>query len=294
MDGFNQTLDTSFSSHTDNGVARSPRTPTYAPSSISFFTIPPFDPSRALASLFPARQAELTPPPSQPLAWVWQCHLCRTRYPLGATRRCLLDGHFYCSGETDRPNLKKKKKKQSCSSEFDYIGWKAMERWKRKARKSEKFAIAREPRGCENCEFPSQCRYASHDLPDMSSGSLRMTDVDLSRTSNFISPTPAEGISRFYKTSIVTFESILAGPGVEAGKPKQLKVTDYYKPDGKGQGHASNSSTSATLREIIKSAERRSGGQKLLSPIQEEFVNGNKELEVSGDRIEYHMPVLDL
>jgi hypothetical protein len=73
-----------------------------------------------------------------------------------------------------------------------------------------------------------------------------------------------------------------------------LRVTDYYKPDRKGQEHASNSPTSATLREIIKSAERRSGGQNLLSPIQEEFVNGNKELEVSGDRIEYHMPVLDL
>jgi hypothetical protein len=293
MDGLDQTLDTSFSSHTDNGVVRSPRTPTYAPSSTSFFTIPPFDPSRAFAPLLPAGQVELTPPPPQPLAWVWQCHLCRTRYPLGVTRRCLLDGHFYCCGETDRPNLKRKKK-QSCSSEFDYIGWKAMEQWKRKARKSEKFVITCEPRGCENCEFPSQCRYASHNLLDTSSGSLGMTDVDLSRTSNLISSTSAESISRFYKNSIVTFESILAGPGVEASKPKQLKVTDYYKPDRKGREHASNSSTSATLREIIKSAERRLGRQTLLSPIQEEFANRDKELQVSDDRTEYQMPVLDL
>jgi hypothetical protein len=277
MDGLNQTLNTSFSSPTDDGVVRSPRTPTYAPSTISFLTIPPFDPSRALVPLFPASPVELTPPPSQPLAWVWLCHLCRTRYPLGATRRCLLDGHFYCSGETDRPNLKKKKKKQGCSSEFDYIGWKAMEQWKRKARKSEKFAIACEPQGCENCEFPSQCRYAGHNLPDTGSSSFKMTDVDLSRTSTFISSTPVKSLSRFYKNSVVTFESILAGPGIEASKPKQSRVTDYYKPDRKSQEDA---------REIIKSTERRSGGHNLLSPIQEKFVNVDKELQVSDDRTE--------
>ena len=222
MDELNQTLDTSFSSHTDDGVVRSPRTPTYTPSSIPFFAIPPFDPSRALAPLFPESLVELTPPPSQPLAWLWQCHLCRTRYPLGATRRCLLDGHFYCSGETDRPNPKKKKK-ESCSSEFDYIGWKAMEQWKRKARKSEKFAIVREPQGCENCEFPSQCRYASHNLPDMSSGSSRMMDVDLSRTSTFISSTPVESPSRFYKNSTVTFESILQVLELRRASPSSRK-----------------------------------------------------------------------
>jgi hypothetical protein len=282
MDGLNHPLNTSFSSQTDDEVIRSPRTPTYAPSSISFLTIPPFDPSRALVPLFSASPVELTPPPSQPLAWVWQCHLCRTRYPLGATRRCLLDGHFYCSGETDRPNPKKKKK-QGCSSEFDYIGWKAMEQWKRKARKSGKFAIAGEPQGCENCEFPSQCRYAGRNLPDTGSGSFRMMDVNLSRTSTSISSTPVESLSRFYKNSVVTFESILAGPGAEASKPKQSKVTDYYKPDRKSQEDASNSSTFATLREIIKSTERRSGGRNLLSPIQEKFV---KELQVSDDRTE--------
>jgi hypothetical protein len=285
MDGLTRPLTTSFSSQTDDEVVRSPRTPTYAPNSISFLTIPPFDASRALVPLFSTSLVELTPPPPQPLAWVWQCHLCRTRYPLGATRRCLLDGHFYCSGETDRPN-QKRKKKQGCSSEFDYIGWKAMEQWKRKARKSGKFAIVCEPQGCENCEFPSQCRYAGRNLPDTGSGSFRMTDVDQSRTSTFIASTPVESLSRFYKDSIVTFESILAGPGAEASKPKQSKVTDYYKPDRKNQEDASNSSTSATSRETIKSTERRSSGRNLLSPIQEKFVNVDKELQVSDDRTE--------
>jgi hypothetical protein len=110
-----------------------------------------------------------------------------------------------------------------------------------------------------------------------------MTDVDLSRTSTPISSTPVESLSRFYKNSVVTFESILAGPGVEASKPKQSKVTDYYKPDRKSREDSNNPSTSATLREIIKSTERRSGGRNLLSPIQEKFVNANKQLQVSDD-----------
>jgi hypothetical protein len=113
-----------------------------------------------------------------------------------------------------------------------------------------------------------------------------MTEVDPSRTSTFISSTPVEGLSRFYKNSAVTFESILAGPGVEASKPKQSKVTDYYKPDRKSQEDASNLSTFATLREIIKSTERRSGGRNLLSPIQEKFVNVDKESQVSDDKTE--------
>lgn len=50
-------------------------------------------PSFPLASpcRFPASQ-----PPS-PLTWTWRCHLCYTTYRLGTTRRCLLDGHYFCS-----------------------------------------------------------------------------------------------------------------------------------------------------------------------------------------------------
>lgn len=38
-----------------------------------------------------------TPHPQSPLAWTWRCHLCQTTYRLGTTRRCLLDGHYFCS-----------------------------------------------------------------------------------------------------------------------------------------------------------------------------------------------------
>ncbi|KAF2147265.1 uncharacterized protein K452DRAFT_217695, partial [Aplosporella prunicola CBS 121167] len=38
----------------------------------------------------------LSPPPAPALRWIWQCHICKSVYPLGATRRCLDDGHFFC------------------------------------------------------------------------------------------------------------------------------------------------------------------------------------------------------
>ncbi|KAL9625064.1 MAG: hypothetical protein Q9160_000793 [Pyrenula sp. 1 TL-2023] len=98
----------------------------------------------------------LAPPPPSPLPWIWQCHVCRARWPLGATRRCLIDGHYYCSGQpqTRRGKAKAKGKKgRSCSSEFDYIGWKDCGRWR---------GLVKGPvrEGCETeCEFPSHCRY---------------------------------------------------------------------------------------------------------------------------------------
>lgn len=111
-----------------------------------------------------------TPPPEEPvepkkpLTWVWQCHLCRTRYPLGVTRRCLLDGHYYCSGEEVQRNLKKKRG-LACSSEYDYIGWKDFGEW-RKEVSSTRMTIPvparKDGRDCwNNCEFPSACRYSS-------------------------------------------------------------------------------------------------------------------------------------
>ncbi|KAJ9635584.1 uncharacterized protein PV06_02821 [Exophiala oligosperma] len=152
---------------------RSPRTPTYVPDTPSLEYIVPFDHTKmAVDSVQKPLGSENNnaipkppppPPPDEPMAWVWMCHLCHSRYPLGVTRRCLVDGHYYCAGETDRPSLRRKKKNKSCSSEFDYVAWKAWATWRRKV-----FQIAphhnhnnppRTLRGCENCEFPSQCRY---------------------------------------------------------------------------------------------------------------------------------------
>ena len=110
-------------------------------------------------------QVVLPSPPSKPLAWVWQCHICRSRYPLAVTRRCLNDGHYYCSGDTGatQRNVKRRKANKSCTSEFDYVGWKAWEAWRRNSMALKAFAAGKEDgpilRGCQGCSFPSQCRY---------------------------------------------------------------------------------------------------------------------------------------
>lgn len=75
--------------------------------------------------------------PATPLQWLWTCHACHSAYPLGATRRCLDDGHHFCAGTTivkrwrhDGPKRRVKRHK-ACASEFDYRGWKGRGRWKR-------------------------------------------------------------------------------------------------------------------------------------------------------------------
>lgn len=102
-------------------------------------------------------------PPPKPLRWIWQCHLCHCRYPLAVTRRCLVDGHYYCSGNTQaQRNTKKRRRQQSCTSEFDYVAWKEWGQWRRKVLTLLAFANGNtEPEllGCEGCCSPSQCRY---------------------------------------------------------------------------------------------------------------------------------------
>jgi hypothetical protein len=170
----------------------------------------------------------------------------------------------------DRPNLKKKRKGQSCSSEFDYIGWKATEEWKREMRRGDWFLIAREPEGCENCEFPSQCRYVNHSCLGRDRDSSEMTASDLGTPSTALFDSQANGLSRFYKKENTACESTLAGYGGGEGKSKQARVTDYYRSDRKSQSRAGTSLNSAVLQEITRSATRRPGGHATLSSIQEE------------------------
>lgn len=111
-------------------------------------------------------QFVLPTPPTKPLNWVWQCHQCRSRYQLSVTRRCLIDGHYYCSGDTsqNQRNNKRRRKAQSCTSEFDYVGWQDWGQWYRECAALRAYAngkAAPKLHGCEGCSFPSQCRYES-------------------------------------------------------------------------------------------------------------------------------------
>ncbi|ETI22890.1 hypothetical protein G647_04684 [Cladophialophora carrionii CBS 160.54] len=168
-------LDTSYVSFESEKGVRSPRTPTYIPDSPSVQSACPFDHTRFFAEPTPETKSRpsLPPPPTtRPTEWIWICHLCHSRYALGVTRRCLVDGHYYCSGESDKPSMRKKKKQKACSSEFDYGAWKMWGEWRRKVLRT--IQNDRVFKGCEYCDFPSQCRYPidTHPLGDLGTASV--------------------------------------------------------------------------------------------------------------------------
>jgi hypothetical protein len=233
--------------------ARSPRTPTWGHSAI----LTPFDFEKYFprSPLPPQMKATVPSPPDLPLPWVWQCHLCRNRYPLGVTRRCLYDGHYYCSGETNVKNLKKKKKGQACSSEFDYEGWDDYGEWKRKALRM--IDNTKVPKRCEKCDFPSMCRTPVDQYPvkrERKSSSLFISEQKSPKKStiqiDFQLPSAQEllaleegekedllraaGSSCAKADKSVDFEKILSEARRQEAeakkiKQRQSKVTDFLK-----------------------------------------------------------------
>lgn len=124
-------------------------------------------------------------PPAKPLQWLWQCHVCSRNYPLAATRRCLDDGHYFCSGEsqgsavTRRGHVTSKKSRKgrhgkACASEFDYVGWQAYGDWRRHElglrelvlgttldgiKSTGRFEVKQKKNCSVECNYPSECRW---------------------------------------------------------------------------------------------------------------------------------------
>ncbi|MCJ1474122.1 hypothetical protein MMC13_002780 [Lambiella insularis] len=112
----------------------------------------------------PLPQLPQTPPPEVPALWTWSCHHCHRHYPLAATRRCLNDGHYFCSGATLDKRLGRVKKHAACGSVFDYVGWRDYGEWRRdvrsRKRKRGPKTLSENVLGCEGeCDFPSECRW---------------------------------------------------------------------------------------------------------------------------------------
>ncbi|KAF8861448.1 hypothetical protein BDZ45DRAFT_799912 [Acephala macrosclerotiorum] len=119
----------------------------------------------------PLPKEHLKTAPLVPYPWIWRCHLCCSIYRLGVTRRCLEDGHLFCSLPSPPPSptasaeeffsslsadegksgieiiaelqsQKAKKRRSSrrgrkgrgCRSEFDYAGWSKYNIWRRELR----------------------------------------------------------------------------------------------------------------------------------------------------------------
>ena len=98
----------------------------------------------------------------KPGPWNWKCHVCRSHYPIGATRRCLQDGHYMCPGVPEWSAKRGEYRyKHGCASDFDYRGW-YIYASRREALNSERGI---EQRGCSsNCFHPSECRWNSEQL----------------------------------------------------------------------------------------------------------------------------------
>ncbi|KAF2421823.1 hypothetical protein EJ08DRAFT_682842 [Tothia fuscella] len=214
----------------------------YRPSNLS---IPPspFSPKSPLTPVKTLKQApapcyvrrvSIAPatPPSAPLQWLWQCHSCRSTYPIAATRRCLEDGHFFCAGTTI---VKKKtdagaadgkvlvKRHKACASEFDYQSWKAWGEWRRlyfvsadsKKRRVKQMGVKRD---CWNfCDYPSECRWGKQviiDSPKVGQVSPLLPDTDEIGETSPLSPLSPEN-----PEPATTFDSSLQG--VEKQKQKE-------------------------------------------------------------------------
>jgi hypothetical protein len=119
-------------------------------------------PSKSQTCHFTSPQLASESPPN-PLSWLWQCHHCHRNYKLGVTRRCLDDGHRFCSGTMSakawqNPVQNRSKRHRACASEFDYVGWKAWGRWRRGASKIKDGS----KKDCWNtCDYPSECRWGT-------------------------------------------------------------------------------------------------------------------------------------
>lgn len=98
--------------------------------------------------------------PPRPISWLWFCHLCRFSYPLGATRRCLNDGHVVCVGKTVSKSGRIKRH-QMCHTEFDFVGWEVWGRWRRNKHRNPPVSTHRGNNCSTQCDFPSQCRNKS-------------------------------------------------------------------------------------------------------------------------------------
>lgn len=112
------------------------------------------------------------------MPWIWSCHRCHTRYLLGATRRCLNDGHYFCGGTTVDKVSGKVKKHKACISEFDYVGWEDFGRWKR-GRTGQIVRLGSSKHCEDECDFPSSCHWKEqHAVQETRSGFIDPSCLD--------------------------------------------------------------------------------------------------------------------
>jgi hypothetical protein len=151
----------------------------------------PSDPLQQSNSRSTKSKTLLPPAPPKPAPWTWRCHICGSLYRLGVTRRCLNDGHIFCTStaslagkeesisrlgaesnnDHDHNNKSTRKRKrrerqtEACQNEFDYSGWAAYNEWRRNVRRGIEADYSmsgwrgkRRKWDClGDCDYPSEC-----------------------------------------------------------------------------------------------------------------------------------------
>ena len=220
------------------------------------------------------------------------------------TRRCLHDGHYLCSGtrEVSRRSGRIKNSK-SCSSEFDYAGWRAYSKWRKQISRQK-------PRNCrettDHCIFPSECRWS----PESRAERLR-EDCSVAELGE-VGPTPTfdsilglspNGVPVEYPEPTVSFTlrsdhpnplssaptppAILSPSELEGCKsePSISKNVDTVLP-------ASERNARPILQKSEKLAARRSAKSPIpLSPIEEEGSQCGNHVHVTHNKV--NQPTLD-
>ena len=110
--------------------------------------------------------------------WKWVCHLCRSKYRLGVTNRCLIDGHYFCSGKPTN-GVNGETKGRSCKSYLDKNGWMKRNGYRTTVRCLK--GIESSPGCWEDCYYPGMCHGDSAPLDKRQNQGLNQSKKALSR-----------------------------------------------------------------------------------------------------------------
>lgn len=254
-------------------------------------TPPPHPPVPTRPSIAALPETHRPAPPSEPLHWLWQCHKCSRVYQLGVTRRCLDDGHYFCSGTTTVRRKKGSGRKvlrhQACASEFDYQGWKAWGAWRRDvaqrvqdAAELEAFmngdedvpmplslpgrkvsaltTTGLEGKGSHvhkdcwgNCDYPSECRWGKQYGVE--------TPVKAAEVKPTIpAPEPPQAEEEENTRPKISFDDILIGLGEDPNSPQNSPESPTPAAgDAPSLTQVKSEELKPSVDEVVESAKRR-------------------------------------
>ena len=206
----------------------------------------------------------------------------------GATRRCLHDGHYLCSGtrEVSRRSGRLKNSK-SCSSEFDYAGWRAYSKWRKQISRKK---LGNVGETTDQCIFPSECRWS----PESRAERLR-EDCAVSELGE-VGPTPTfdsilglslSGGPVEYPEPTVSFTLRSDHPNPLSSAPTPPAVPTLFEVEGSDPGPiGAKNHTEPKTRAVPPALDRRRNARPTLQQSEKLTTRRAAKLSVSLSPIE--------